>query len=206
MAMTACSAAQEGLNAREFFAKRLDHMTHDIYATSTTYSMVTSASSSTRSDCELQILKVADIAMTSCSAALVGQSRLSKGKGMVPRMVPRIGLKKTFITSTKQFTTTRNVCICNLCDGVNYKFEYRTRSVYIHSLINANIVKSGKNMEIRNYLGKKVLRSVMIFTECDVFFSPPPTPAGGRCGWHTWALLPSLHVHVGSQRIMYVCM
>ena len=123
MAMTACSAAQEGLNAREFFAKRLDHMTHDIYATSTTYSMVTSASSSTRGDCELQILKVADIAMTSCSAALVGQSRLSKGKGMVPRMVPRIGLKKTTFEQISALTcASSDAPLTFFCGHLSEKF------------------------------------------------------------------------------------
>merc|ERR1719281_2118834 len=56
----------------------------------------------------------------------------------------------------------RSVCshINNLFDGVEKKFEYRMRLVYAHFPINATITNGGKTIEIRNFLGEKVVRVV----------------------------------------------
>merc|ERR1712039_573227 len=38
--------------------------------------------------------------------------------------------------------------------------EYKMRLVYSHFPINANITNGGKTIEIRNYLGEKIVRTV----------------------------------------------
>eukprot|EP00929_Paragymnodinium_shiwhaense_P021485 TRINITY_DN14003_c0_g1_i4.p2 TRINITY_DN14003_c0_g1~~TRINITY_DN14003_c0_g1_i4.p2 ORF type:complete len:123 (+),score=38.50 TRINITY_DN14003_c0_g1_i4:160-528(+) len=50
--------------------------------------------------------------------------------------------------------------IQNLFDGVEKKFEYKMRLVYAHFPINANITNGGKTVEIRNFLGEKIVRTV----------------------------------------------
>merc|ERR1740129_1619844 len=56
----------------------------------------------------------------------------------------------------------RSVCshISNLFDGVMKKFEYRMRLVYAHFPININITNGGQVIEIRNFLGEKIVRTV----------------------------------------------
>merc|ERR1712228_5246 len=39
-------------------------------------------------------------------------------------------------------------------------YEYKMRLVYSHFPINANITNGGKTIEIRNYLGEKIVRTV----------------------------------------------
>merc|ERR1712226_415776 len=62
----------------------------------------------------------------------------------------------------KQLSMLRSVCshIQNLFDGVEKKFEYRMRLVYAHFPINANITNGGKTIEVRNFLGEKIVRTV----------------------------------------------
>merc|ERR1719336_2820432 len=56
----------------------------------------------------------------------------------------------------------RSVCshIQNMFDGVTKKFEYKMRLVYAHFPINANIINNGTTVEIRNFLGEKIVRTV----------------------------------------------
>merc|ERR1712232_1469857 len=63
---------------------------------------------------------------------------------------------------SKQLSMLRSVCshINNLFDGVEKKFEYRMRLVYAHFPINANITNNGGAVEIRNFLGEKIVRTV----------------------------------------------
>merc|ERR1712139_603036 len=63
---------------------------------------------------------------------------------------------------SKQRSMLRSVCshIQNLFDGVEKKFEYRMRLVYAHFPINATITNNGKTIEIRNFLGEKIVRTV----------------------------------------------
>merc|ERR1711862_1038554 len=67
-----------------------------------------------------------------------------------------------FFATTKQLSCLRSVCshINNLFDGVEKKFEYRMRLVYAHFPINANVTNGGKTLEIRNFLGEKIVRTV----------------------------------------------
>eukprot|EP00406_Dinophysis_acuminata_P083034 CAMPEP_0179265718 /NCGR_PEP_ID=MMETSP0797-20121207/29047_1 /TAXON_ID=47934 /ORGANISM="Dinophysis acuminata, Strain DAEP01" /LENGTH=52 /DNA_ID=CAMNT_0020973933 /DNA_START=22 /DNA_END=177 /DNA_ORIENTATION=+ len=45
-------------------------------------------------------------------------------------------------------------------DGVAKRFEYKMRLVYAHFPINANIINNGTTIEIRNFLGEKIVRTV----------------------------------------------
>merc|ERR1712071_708420 len=67
-----------------------------------------------------------------------------------------------YFAKSKQLSMLRSVCshIANLFEGVEKKFEYKMRLVYAHFPINANIVNGGKTIEIRNYLGEKIVRTV----------------------------------------------
>merc|ERR1711957_976568 len=67
-----------------------------------------------------------------------------------------------YFAKSKQISCLRSVCshISNLFDGVTSKFEYKMRLVYAHFPINANITNGGKTVEIRNFLGEKIVRTV----------------------------------------------
>merc|ERR1712146_190643 len=69
---------------------------------------------------------------------------------------------KMYFAKSKQLSMLRSVCshINNLFDGVEKKFEYRMRLVYAHFPINANVTNGGKTLEIRNFLGEKIVRTV----------------------------------------------
>jgi large subunit ribosomal protein L9e len=56
----------------------------------------------------------------------------------------------------------RTVCshIENMIKGVTIGYEYKMRLVYAHFPINLNIVDDGKLVEIRNFLGEKIVRRV----------------------------------------------
>merc|ERR550537_1932770 len=61
-----------------------------------------------------------------------------------------------------------SVCshIQNLFDGVEKKFIYRMRLVYAHFPINLAIVNGGKTVEIRNFLGEKIVRKIDMLGDC----------------------------------------
>mmetsp|Transcript_39374 Transcript_39374/g.124128 ORF Transcript_39374/g.124128 Transcript_39374/m.124128 type:complete len:187 (+) Transcript_39374:86-646(+) len=69
---------------------------------------------------------------------------------------------RMYFGKSKQLSMLRSVCshINNLFDGVQKKFEYRMRLVYAHFPINANITNGGKTVELRNFLGEKIVRTV----------------------------------------------
>ena len=69
---------------------------------------------------------------------------------------------RMYFAKSKQLSMLRSVCshISNLFDGVQKKFEYKMRLVYAHFPINANITNGGKTVEIRNFLGEKIVRTV----------------------------------------------
>lgn len=75
------------------------------------------------------------------------------GKKVIARM---------YFAKSKQCSMLNTVCshISNLFDGVEKKFEYKMRLVYAHFPINVNVVNGGKTIEIRNFLGEKVVRTV----------------------------------------------
>merc|ERR1712060_1004611 len=72
---------------------------------------------------------------------------------------------RIYFAKSKQLSMLRSVCshIQNLFDGVEKNFVYKMRLVYAHFPINANITNGGKTVEIRNYLGEKVVRTVNLF-------------------------------------------
>jgi len=63
---------------------------------------------------------------------------------------------------SKQIAALRTVCshIDNMITGVTKKFRYTMRLVYAHFPITASIVNGGKRVEIRNFLGEKVVRVI----------------------------------------------
>merc|ERR1712113_37034 len=69
---------------------------------------------------------------------------------------------RMYFAKSKQLSMLRSVCshISNLFEGVEKKFEYRLRLVYAHFPINANVTNGGKTVEIRNFLGEKLVRVI----------------------------------------------
>jgi large subunit ribosomal protein L9e len=53
--------------------------------------------------------------------------------------------------------------------GVTSKFRYEMRLVYAHFPINASVENKGKTLEIRNYLGEKVVRVVQMLDGVTVY-------------------------------------
>jgi large subunit ribosomal protein L9e len=62
----------------------------------------------------------------------------------------------------KHVACIRTVCshIENMIKGVTKGFEYKMRLVYAHFPINCNVNNGGKLVEIRNFLGEKIVRRV----------------------------------------------
>merc|ERR1712216_821407 len=62
----------------------------------------------------------------------------------------------------KQIACLRTFCshVENMIMGVRRQFQYNMRLVYAHFPINQNIINGGKTIEIRNFLGEKVIRVV----------------------------------------------
>merc|ERR1712211_182204 len=79
-----------------------------------------------------------------------------------------------YFAQSKQLSAIHSACshIQNLFDGVTHKFEYKMRLVYSHFPINANIVNGGKTLEIRNFLGEKIVRTVQMLPGVSVEKSP----------------------------------
>ncbi|EER01893.1 60S ribosomal protein L6, putative [Perkinsus marinus ATCC 50983] len=63
---------------------------------------------------------------------------------------------------TKNKACIRTVCshIENMITGVRQRYQYKLRFVYAHFPINSNITNDGSTIEIRNFLGEKVVRTV----------------------------------------------
>eukprot|EP00397_Hematodinium_sp_SG-2012_P066334 GEMP01099046.1.p2 GENE.GEMP01099046.1~~GEMP01099046.1.p2 ORF type:complete len:189 (+),score=47.34 GEMP01099046.1:35-601(+) len=84
----------------------------------------------------------------------------------VPVCIERVNDSKLKVTIhfslSKQLASLRTVCshINNMVIGVSQKFRYELRLVYAHFPINAAVEKNGKTLEIRNFLGEKVVRVV----------------------------------------------
>eukprot|EP00440_Ansanella_granifera_P067890 gb/GFBE01073647.1/.p1 GENE.gb/GFBE01073647.1/~~gb/GFBE01073647.1/.p1 ORF type:complete len:166 (+),score=67.62 gb/GFBE01073647.1/:1-498(+) len=81
---------------------------------------------------------------------------------------------RMYFAKSKQLSMLRSVCshISNLFDGVEKKFEYKMRLVYAHFPINANITNGGKTVEIRNFLGEKIVRTVHMLPGVTIDKSP----------------------------------
>merc|ERR1712186_284079 len=83
---------------------------------------------------------------------------------------------RMYFAKTKQLSMLRSVCshIQNMFDGVTKKFEYKLRLVYAHFPINANITNGNSTVEIRNFLGEKIIRTVNMLPGVKSTRVPPP--------------------------------
>lgn len=57
---------------------------------------------------------------------------------------------------------TAKACFANMIKGVTVGFQYKCRAVYAHFPINLIVAKDGKSVEIRNFLGEKRVRNVIM--------------------------------------------
>jgi len=73
----------------------------------------------------------------------------------------RIRVQKWF-GSTRELAAVQSVCshINNMFTGVQRGYKYTMKLVYAHFPINVNPTDGGKSLEIRNFLGEKVIRRV----------------------------------------------
>jgi large subunit ribosomal protein L9e len=85
----------------------------------------------------------------------------------LPVMIKKVdGGKKVEVSLyfglSKQRSALRTVCshIDNMIVGVTQKFRYCMRLVYAHFPINATITNGGKTLEVRNFLGEKIVRTI----------------------------------------------
>jgi large subunit ribosomal protein L9e len=62
--------------------------------------------------------------------------------------------------------------INNMATGVTSGFRYKMRTVYAHFPINCNVLNDNKTLDIRNFLGEKVLRTVNMLPGVTVRASP----------------------------------
>jgi len=67
-----------------------------------------------------------------------------------------------YFANRKQLACVRTVLshISNMITGVTKGFEYKMRLVYAHFPINVTTINDGTELEIRNFLGEKVVRKV----------------------------------------------
>lgn len=61
--------------------------------------------------------------------------------------------------------------IANMITGVTKGYKYKMRYVYAHFPINVNIINNGKTVEIRNFLGEKLVRTVDVRPGVDLEIS-----------------------------------
>lgn len=72
--------------------------------------------------------------------------------------------------SRKHLACIRTVCshMDNMIKGVTMGFQYKMRSAYSHFPVNVSIVDNKRTIEIRNYLGEKIVRRVAMLEGCTI--------------------------------------
>jgi len=75
----------------------------------------------------------------------------------------RLRVQKWF-GNRKELATVRTVCshIENMCIGVTKGYQYKMRTVYAHFPINVTTSQTNTVVEIRNFLGEKYVRRVVM--------------------------------------------
>merc|ERR1740121_1668122 len=78
------------------------------------------------------------------------------------KVVEVSGKHGTLTRSFKHLPMLNSCCshIANLFTGVEQRFQYKLRLVYAHFPINVTITNNGGTVEIRNFLGEKIVRTV----------------------------------------------
>lgn len=81
------------------------------------------------------------------------------------RVVGKEVMAKLFWANRAQASCLRTVTshIENMIKGVTVGFKYKMRLVYAHFPISVNIEEDGKKVELRNYLGQKLVRTVKMY-------------------------------------------
>ncbi|KAI8855294.1 ribosomal protein L6, alpha-beta domain-containing protein [Chytridium lagenaria] len=80
----------------------------------------------------------------------------------VLKVSPNTFRVKVWQGARKHVACIRTVCsrIENMITGVTKGYEYKMRLVYAHFPINVNVVNDGKLVEVRNFVGQKVIMRV----------------------------------------------
>ncbi len=80
---------------------------------------------------------------------------------------------KNIFSHVKQNNFPKQVCshIDNMITGVTKKYRYTMRLVYAHFPITCTIANGGKRVEIRNFLGEKIVRTIDMIGNSIVRFS-----------------------------------
>jgi large subunit ribosomal protein L9e len=76
----------------------------------------------------------------------------------------KIKVEKWFGTK-KEVAAVRTICthIKNLIKGVTKGYKYKMRFVYAHFPINTVITEKGSVVEVRNFLGERIIRRVSMY-------------------------------------------
>ena len=91
---------------------------------------------------------------------------LSENYSHVAVEISRVGKNKLKVGvwhgARKHIACIRTVCahIINMIKGVTLGFQYKMRAAYSHFPINVSITDKSKAIEIRNYLGEKLVRRI----------------------------------------------
>ncbi|VDP16970.1 unnamed protein product, partial [Soboliphyme baturini] len=82
----------------------------------------------------------------------------------IEKLNPRTVRVRKWFGTRKEVACVRTLCshIENMVKGVRQGFRYKMRSVYAHFPINVTLHENGTVVEIRNFLGEKVIRRVIL--------------------------------------------
>merc|ERR1712039_53127 len=103
---------------------------------------------------------------SSNSSASLPNLRTLQGRPLTPSASRPVGSSSATKFSTVVFLISAFALprgcshIENLMKGVQFGFLYKMRSVYAHFPININVQEEGKHVQIRNFLGEKIIREV----------------------------------------------
>lgn len=91
---------------------------------------------------------------------------LNRDFSFIPLEITRAGKSQLKVTvwfgGHKHLACIRTICshIENMIKGVTKGFQFKMRSAYAHFPINVSIVDNKKCIEIRNFVGEKIVRKV----------------------------------------------